>query len=99
MLDIYDESRPSRVTVAFEGRALSFMLSKGATFEDLADRLDRLRKRHQGKPIAIEVRFAAALDTQRRRLISRLGRVIHTAAPTRDARRGLGSGADDSSIN
>jgi hypothetical protein len=99
MLDIYDESRPSRVTVAFEDRALSFMLSKDATFEDLADRLDRLRKRHQGKPIAIEVRFAAALDAQRRRLISGLGRGIGTAAPTRDTQRELGSGADDSPIN
>jgi hypothetical protein len=81
MLDTYDESRPSRVTVAFEDRALSFMLSKDATFEDLADCLDRLRERHQSKPIAIEVRFAAALDAQRRRLISRLGRGIGAAAP------------------
>ena len=59
MLKIYhDESRPSRVTVAFEDSALSFMLSKDATFEDLADRLDRLERQHS-KPIAIEVKFAA----------------------------------------
>ena len=61
MLKIYhDESRPSRVTVAFEDSALSFMLSKDATFEDLADRLDRLGERHDGKPVAIEVKLAAA---------------------------------------
>jgi hypothetical protein len=60
MLNNYhDESRPSRVTVAFEDSALSFMLLKDATFEDLADRLDRLRERHCGKPIAIEAKFAA----------------------------------------
>ena len=61
MLSIHhDESRPSRVTVAFEDGALSFMLSKRATFEDLADRLDRLGERHHGKPVAIEVKLAAA---------------------------------------
>jgi hypothetical protein len=49
MLNIHpDESMPSRVTVAFEDGALSFMLSKDATFEDLGDRLDRLGERHHG---------------------------------------------------
>ena len=61
MLNIHhDESRPSRVTVAFEDDALSFMLSKDATFEDLADQLGRLGARHHGKPVAIEVKLAAA---------------------------------------
>jgi hypothetical protein len=50
----------SRVTVAFEHGALSFMMSKDATFEDLADRLDRLGKRRHGKPAAIAVKLAAA---------------------------------------
>ena len=60
MQDIHhDEARPSRVRVAFEEGALSFMLSKDATFEDLADRLDRLGELHCGKPITIEVKFAA----------------------------------------
>jgi hypothetical protein len=60
MLNIHhDETWPSRVTVAFEDGAHSFMLSKGATFEDLADRLDRLGERHHGKPVAIEVKLAA----------------------------------------
>ena len=68
MLNIHrDESRPSSVTVAFEKGALSFMLSKDATFEDLADRLDRLGERHFGKPVAIAVKLAAASDAQRRR--------------------------------
>ena len=63
MLDIHhDESRPSRVRVAFEDGALSFMLSKGATFEDLADRLRDLDERHHGKPVAIEVKLAASPD-------------------------------------
>jgi len=90
MLNIYDESRPSRVTVAFEDRALSFMLSKDATFGDLADRLDRRGEWHHGMPIAIEVKFAAAFDAQRRRLISGLGRGYR---PRRNERAsGLSSG-------
>ena len=63
MLNIHhDESQPSRVTVAFEHGALSFMMSKDATFEDLADRLDRLGKRRHGKPVAIDIKLAAASD-------------------------------------
>jgi hypothetical protein len=58
----HDASRPSRVTVAFEDGAVSFVLSNGATFEDLADRLDRLGERHYGKPVAIAVKLAAASD-------------------------------------
>ncbi len=58
----WGESRLSRVTVAFEDSAQSFMLSKDATLEDLADRLDRLRERHPGKPVAIEVKFAAVSE-------------------------------------
>jgi hypothetical protein len=80
MLNMHlDEWRSSRVTVAFEDGALSFMLSKDATFEDLADCLDRLGDRHHGKPVAIEVKLAAAFDAQRRRLVSGLGRDIGNA--------------------
>ena len=65
MLNIHhDEGRRSRVTVAFEDSVLSFGLSKDATLEDLADRLDRLAERHHGKPIAINVRLIAAFDAQ-----------------------------------
>ena len=65
MLDIHhNEGRRSRVTVAFEDRALSFMLSKDATFEELADRLDSLGERHHGKPVAINVKLAAAAGAQ-----------------------------------
>lgn len=65
MLNIHhDEGRRSRVTVAFEDSVLSFGLSKDATFEDLADRLDRLGERHHGKPIAINVKLTAAFDAQ-----------------------------------
>jgi hypothetical protein len=91
MLNIHhDEARPSRVTVAFEHGAISFMMSKDATFEDLADRLDRLAKRRHGKPLAIAVKLAAASDAHRRRLTSGLGRGIGTVEP-RDARSNLGS--------
>jgi hypothetical protein len=82
MLDLHhDASRPSRVRVAFADGALSFMLSKDATFEDLADRLRDLDERHHGKPVAIEIKLAASPDARRRRLFSGLGRGIRTAAP------------------
>ena len=59
MLNIHHhESQPSRVTVAFEHSAVSFMMSKDATFEDLTDRLDRLGNRRHGKPVAIAVKLA-----------------------------------------
>jgi hypothetical protein len=68
MLNIHqDELQPSRVTVAFEHSALSFMMSKDATFEDLADRQDRLGKRRHGKPVAIADKLAAASDAHTRR--------------------------------
>jgi len=70
----HDDSRLSRVRVAFEDGALSFMLSKDATFEDLANRLDRLGERRYGRPISIEVKPAAASDAQQRRLVSGLDR-------------------------
>ena len=56
-----DEPQLSRVRAAFEDSALSFMLSKGATFEDLAHRLARLGKGHHSKPLAIEVELAAGV--------------------------------------
>jgi hypothetical protein len=63
MLNIHnDGSSPSRVTVTFADGALSFTLSKDATFEDLADRLDRLGERHHGAPVAIDIKLAAASD-------------------------------------
>jgi CVNH domain-containing protein len=58
------------VTVTFADCALSFMLSEDATFEGLADRLDRLGERHHGKPAAIEVKLAAAYAPERRRLVA-----------------------------
>lgn len=47
----------SRVTAVFEDRALSFILAKGATLEELADRLADLGQRQDGRPIAITVKF------------------------------------------
>ena len=93
MLNIqHDELRPSCVTVAFEHGAISFMLSKDATFEDLAHRLERPGKRRHGKPVAIAVKLAAAFDAHRRGLISGLGRGrgIGAVAPG-DARSNLAS--------
>jgi hypothetical protein len=51
--------RLNRVTAVFEDRALSFILAKGATLEDLSDRLVDLG-RHNGCPVAITVKFGTA---------------------------------------
>jgi hypothetical protein len=103
MQDIHhDESRPNRVRVAFEEGALSFMLSKDATFEDLADRLRDLDERHHGKPVAIEVKLAASPDARRRRLLSGLGRGIGTAWRRRllsGLGRGIGTAAPKGTPN
>jgi hypothetical protein len=52
--------RQSRVTAVFEDRAHSFILAKGATLEELSDRLRDLGGRHNGRPVAITVKFGAS---------------------------------------
>ena len=52
--------RQSRVTAVFEDRALSFILAKGATLEELSDRLANLGRRHDGWPVAITVKFGSS---------------------------------------
>lgn len=47
----------SRVTALFDDRSLSFILAKGATLEELSDRLADLRQRQDTKPVAITVKF------------------------------------------
>jgi hypothetical protein len=48
--------RQNRVTAVFEDSALSFILAKGATLEDLSDRLGNL----DGMPIAIIVKIGSS---------------------------------------
>jgi hypothetical protein len=52
--------RQSRVTAVFEDRALSFILGKGATLEELSDRLADLDRRHHARPLAITVKFGSS---------------------------------------
>jgi hypothetical protein len=47
------------VTAVFEDRALSFILAKGATLQELSDRLADLG-RHNGCALAITVKFGTA---------------------------------------
>ena len=51
--------RQSRVTALFEDRALSFILAKGATLEDLSDCLANLDRQHSDRPVAITVTFGS----------------------------------------
>jgi hypothetical protein len=52
--------RPSRVTAVFEDGALSFILARGATLEELSGRLADLGQGHNGRPIAITVKFGSS---------------------------------------
>ena len=52
--------RQSRVTAVLEDRALSFILAKGATLEDLSDWLANLAPRHSRRPVAITVKFGSS---------------------------------------
>ena len=54
MRNIREEPHSSSVTALFDDRALSFVLPKGATLEDLVGRLSSL---HVGTPVAINVRL------------------------------------------
>ena len=49
----------NQVMALFADGSNSFSLSKGATFADLADRLDHLGERHIGRPTAIYLKVAA----------------------------------------
>jgi len=60
--------RQSRVTAVFEDRALSFILRKGATLEELSERVANLGRRHNGWPLAITVKFGSAWRGQDLRL-------------------------------
>jgi hypothetical protein len=50
-------SRQSRATAVFDDRALSFTLANGATPEELSDRLADRGQRHNGRPVAVTVKF------------------------------------------
>ena len=50
----------SRVTALFEDRALSFILAKGATLEDLSDCLANLDRQQSNRPVAITVTFGSS---------------------------------------
>ena len=50
----------NRVTAVFEDRALSFNLAKGATLEELSDRLADLGQQHNECPVAITVKFGSS---------------------------------------
>jgi hypothetical protein len=58
MQNTYEASaQTNRVVALYAGSALSFDLSKTATFADLADRLDRLGAQHIGMPRAVYMKF------------------------------------------
>ena len=52
----------NRVVALYADSALSFDLSKTATFADLADRVDRLGEQHIGTPTAIYMKFSMTFE-------------------------------------
>jgi hypothetical protein len=54
MRKIHDDRHASEVTALFADHSLSFRLPKGATLEDLTERLAFLGA---GTPVAVNVRF------------------------------------------
>jgi hypothetical protein len=58
----------NQVTALYVDSALSFKLSKTATFADLADRLDSLGDRHNGTPTAVYLKFSASFEPVRLRV-------------------------------
>ena len=55
--NLTERGQSNTVKVMFEGGISGFMLSCDATFEEPASRLGRLAHRHQGKPIAFDVKL------------------------------------------
>jgi hypothetical protein len=63
MQNAYEPSaETNRVVALYAGSALSFDLSKTATFADLADRVDRLGEQHIGTPTAIYMKFSMSFE-------------------------------------
>jgi hypothetical protein len=63
MQSTYEASaETNRVVALYAGSALSFGLSKTATFADLADRVERLGERHIGTPTAIYMKFSMSFE-------------------------------------
>lgn len=54
-----EDRRSSSVMAMFEDGLSTFLLSCDATFEDLAGRLGQIGERHQGRPIAINVKLGS----------------------------------------
>jgi hypothetical protein len=49
--------RPPQVKVLFDDGTHYFLLPKGATLSELADRIETLRSQHAEAPVAIHVEF------------------------------------------
>jgi hypothetical protein len=52
-----ESPRQNSVRALFEDGMSSFLLSCDATFAELAEQLSRLADRHQGRPIAFDVKL------------------------------------------
>lgn len=63
MQSAYESStQPNQVVALYAASALSFDLSKTATFAELADCVDRLGEQHIGTPTAIYMKFSMSFE-------------------------------------
>jgi hypothetical protein len=63
MQNTYESSaQANRVVALYAASALSFDLSKTATFADLAGCVDRLGEQHIGTPTAIYMKFSMSFE-------------------------------------
>jgi hypothetical protein len=49
----------TNVMIRFEDGSESFYVPPGSTVADISENLDRISKRHGGRPLSIDIRFKA----------------------------------------
>ena len=53
----------TNVMIRFEDGSESFSVPSGATLSDISEKMDRIAMWHEGRPISIDVRFAAPKES------------------------------------
>jgi hypothetical protein len=57
----------TNVMIRFEDGSESFHVPPGSTVTDISENLDRISKRHEGRPLCIDIRFKALERVRRGR--------------------------------
>ncbi len=73
---VASDSHSSRVTANFHNGPRHFVLPRGATLYDLADRVDRLGLQCEASPLTISVEFGTAFSPSFADAYARTGRPL-----------------------